>query len=660
MGNTPSTPPPLVSINAPGNDVLVPYGTSLYAIPPLTPGYHPPHAHGNCKGAGCQGASSCHASAPRGPVYTRVGTRPRRQRHGHTEPDVNIREYEYEEDSRSTELGELPETVRMRKGSKMQGPRQHGGRRGMPGPYDGDPRPSSAPVGYMGMRGGQGYPGMHPGVEDMGVGMGMDPSVMRPGMYPGVYPTGPGMPPHMSVPPQYASHESMHRYPPGMGGMHSANPYAAHPPRPPPPSTSSPPPSPKRISPAVQAAIDAAVQKSAEMAGKSRSTPTRSRTSPAALAKDKNNEWGEGIDTCICTTDCKCRKGERAAGWYEGVADIDGEEVPVRGKLNTRWVLVDDLGKDCGDHTDCKKSSSSSSTSSDTETSQSKSKKKKSDKKKSEKISNAGKLEDLQAEIDKMKKPAGLKQGPSPYTGHGPGLGPSDMEGWHPEMMQQLRMMEMSGDPYRMGRVNGMDATGAMQGKFNPMTMRNLRGPRMPPRPGMRRRYEDDGFVENYEDMGGASPGNPYAHPSAMSAKRRNKDSMQPKGRTGFGLRGGLFDSDSEPSTAIRKNTSKRGGGTLGGRLARSGRNRPHFEFDDTSVSFGPRRQSGMESFGTDEDGEPPMYNLPKRGVGDRDEGASPRNGRSRISPPGGRGGVRSGRTVGKQARAETDDDEDY
>ncbi|KAF3051146.1 hypothetical protein E8E11_009756 [Didymella keratinophila] len=457
MGNTPSTPPPLVSINAPGNDVLVPYGTSLYACPPAATGVHPPNHHSPCPHIEHTGAICQHCqSAPQGPVYSRIPTRSQR-RHGHPEPDVRIREYD--EESSSTELG----SVRMRreKGGKMADMRRR---------YDIDPRPSSAPAGYAGLRGGQAGPGTC-GSDEMGQNGMHQYAGMYPQMYPGVYPQGPGMSPHASVPPQYASHESMPGY---AHPQRNGNVYASHPPRPPPPSvtsTSSSSKSRSRSRPlpsAIQAAINVAIQKSTGATGGSSYPLSRSKTSPAIYIKDSNNKdrWGDGMDTCICTTNCKCRKGERAVKWYEGMADIGGKEVPVRAKLNTRIVLKDDIGKDCGDHSGCKKKtdldSSSSSSSSDTETSTSKRKKKS---KKVAKPEKAGKLDDLQAELEKLTQAEAMKQGgsygpygPSPFTGYGSG----PFEGHGPETMS--RMMEMR-DPYRMGRMGRMDPTAKMQAK---------------------------------------------------------------------------------------------------------------------------------------------------------------------------------------------------
>ena len=684
---------------------MVPYGTSLYACPPRTPGYHPSHSPrsshlgGDCKRANCQ---HCRGTTPRGPVYRAVDPlydkgRLRRNKHGRSEADVNIREYDDEEDRRSTDLGEVSETKRMgRKEGKMKGMRRQvmedqglrdqearmsGGRRGVPGPYDVDPRvygvdqrPTSALAGYAGLRGGQG----HLGMEDMAMG-GMPYPSMHPSMHPGApYPMPyPGFSPHGSIPPQYASHESM-GYPPGIGGLQAAHPYASaspRPPRPPPPSTSSPSPSPnpvsKKLSPSLQAAIEAAVQKSAEMGSKSRTKPTRSKTSPTTFVNGKHvhvssDGWGDGINTCICTTNCKCRKGERATGWYEGIVEnTEGEEVPVRGKLNTRWVLADDLGKDCGHHTTRRKSASSSG--SDTETSRSmQGNKHKNKNKKNAKKDRVERLEDLESKIDKMEEEAALRRGSSPFAGQGYDLDPNMLE-----HIEGLRTMKMTDDTHGMDRVGGMGATERTQGTYDPMTTRNKRGPRMPPKiDGMRMRFGDDGNSDGYEYSGGASPGNPYARPKTLSGKGRYGHPFRSKPHASFGIRGGTSVTESESTLSARKSIHKNS------RQARNGKLRPHFGLDDTDISLGPRRYTGIRRKHSSEESAAEMYSSPSKSctVGvigvllaetfvDHDSGGKNevlRSGRPRIGPQERRGGARHGRTAGRQPCAETDDEESY
>lgn len=554
-----------------------------------------------------------------------------------------------------------------RKESKMQDMRGLGRGR-MPGPYNIDPRPNSAPAGYADIRGGQGHPGMNQGVDAMVMNGMMPYAGMHPGMYPGVYHQGLNLSPHPSVPPQYAPHEYMPEYPHGMGGPRNAVTHQSHQPRPPPLSTTSSSSSKSRSKPvpsAIQAAIDEAIQKSTGNGGNPKGPLSRSDSSPVTLTKDNSDGWGDGIDTCICTTNCKCRKGERAVKWYEGMAKIGGEEVPVRAKLNTRFVLKDDIGKDCGDHSGCKKASSSkscSSSSSDTESSKPKKCKRKS-RRKAKKAGKADTLDDLQAELDMMKRAAAMKQGGPYESTRFARYGPGNEEGYDPKMTN--RMMEMR-DPYGMGRVGGMNATGKLQGMYDPLTTRNLRQPRVPPKPGMRIRRENYGFEGDRGNFGRASPSNPYAQPSTMRGKGRKSNPMPPRRTPRLGLLREP-ESDSEPSTSTRR----RGMGDV-----RPGKSRA-FELDDLDISLDPRRQSVMRDFCSDGDEEPTMYHLPSkscivsvfglrlaetslvRGDGEKNSGTSPWSKLSRISPPGRKGGVRKGRSEGKQACAETDDDED-
>jgi hypothetical protein len=385
--------------------------------------------------------------------------------------------------------------------------------------------------------------------------------------------------------------------------------------------------------------------------------------------------WGDGIDTCTCTTNCKCRKGERATGWYEGVADIEGEQVPVRGKLNTRWVLTDDLGKDCGDYTACNKStktsSNSSPSSSGTEASAPKHSRKSKGKKNAKKERVDG-LEALKPKNDKAKEAAALQGGtsylPSPFARDGDDLGPNMLE-----HMERLRLAKTAGIPYGMSRVGGMDVTGRMQGIYDFMTTRNGRSPRIPPKPdGMRMRFGDDGGCE---DTGAASLGNPYAQPRARSGKGRYSHPSRSVLRAGLGFRRegreAASETESESKSSFRRGVRKTD------RQAREGRFHPHFELDDADVSLGPGKQSRIGKKNSIEESPAEMYSSPSKscmggvirvllaesciedGSGERDKELPLRTGRRCISPPGRRGGARLGRAAGRQARAETDDDED-
>ncbi|KAF2015375.1 hypothetical protein BU24DRAFT_491626 [Aaosphaeria arxii CBS 175.79] len=64
----------------------------------------------------------------------------------------------------------------------------------------------------------------------------------------------------------------------------------------------------------------------------------------------EGQEWIQGhpfLDACICTTNCTCRKGHRVLYREE-----NGEGGRASGEI--RYVLKEQLGKDCGDHSKCR------------------------------------------------------------------------------------------------------------------------------------------------------------------------------------------------------------------------------------------------------------------------------------------------------------------
>ncbi|KAJ4355779.1 uncharacterized protein N0V89_003800 [Didymosphaeria variabile] len=74
------------------------------------------------------------------------------------------------------------------------------------------------------------------------------------------------------------------------------------------------------------------------------------RTQPAnKRAGPSGKEWIPGenafLDACTCTTNCTCRKGARVLYRHQGQGD---EEQNIWGEI--RYVIKDDLGRDCGDH----------------------------------------------------------------------------------------------------------------------------------------------------------------------------------------------------------------------------------------------------------------------------------------------------------------------
>lgn len=82
-----------------------------------------------------------------------------------------------------------------------------------------------------------------------------------------------------------------------------------------------------------------------------RSQPTNRRAGPSG------HEWlpsdNAFLDACTCTTNCNCRKGARVLYRHQGQGQGQGD-----GEHNTwgeiRYLLKDDLGRDCGDHSRCK------------------------------------------------------------------------------------------------------------------------------------------------------------------------------------------------------------------------------------------------------------------------------------------------------------------
>lgn len=76
------------------------------------------------------------------------------------------------------------------------------------------------------------------------------------------------------------------------------------------------------------------------------------RGSPAnRKAGPSGQEWIEGdpfLDACTCTTNCNCRRGQRVL-YRSRAQGREGQD----GWGEIRYVLKDDLGRDCGDHSKC-------------------------------------------------------------------------------------------------------------------------------------------------------------------------------------------------------------------------------------------------------------------------------------------------------------------
>ena len=214
-----------------------------------------------------------------------------------------------------------------------------------------DPRTKGSP-GY-GMRGGGGGDGS-PGLESIDM---------------------------HSQPPEYTPHASTPHYPHGplspprnMNNLHTGFQNAAAPPFSPPNSPllprHSPSPAPQRRRPLANYAntpMGAYTSPSSPTAAAPRRPSTSARINRAE-PRDRHigpsgNEWLRGdsfLDACRCTTNCTCRKGQRVLyrarrGKYGRTDAEDGDAGSETGREEgeIRYILKDDLGRDCGDHGAC-------------------------------------------------------------------------------------------------------------------------------------------------------------------------------------------------------------------------------------------------------------------------------------------------------------------
>lgn len=347
MGASHSTPPPCVdvpTIYAPYGRIQVPAGSPFAIYPPPPPRRRPrprPYPH------------------------------PRRLRVDYGEED------EWESESESELDMEMPRMPRgggfgmgMRGGMGGRGmgmgrgmefyeedrPRSAPGGMGYPAMAMGNSRMSGPP---MGMGGGMGPPGMggpmgmggpggmSGGLGDMG---GRPPPDMGDMQRPGGMMGGPpqdmnGMP---DLPPRYSS-----------GPPHGQNPYAFGPQSVGSRSsaTARPPRRPQGANKDI--AMGAYAAPSPKISRSHTSTTTAERMH-RKTAGGSGKEWIKGddfLDACICTTNCTCREGHRVLyRSRDDGGDSDGEGRYRSGEI--RYILKKDLGKDCGDHSGCKKDDS--------------------------------------------------------------------------------------------------------------------------------------------------------------------------------------------------------------------------------------------------------------------------------------------------------------
>ncbi|CAN9306266.1 unnamed protein product [Alternaria alternata] len=541
-------------------------------------------------------------------------------------------------------------------GGGMSGMKRRGGLRGFEGM---DLRPRSAPEMQMG-----GYPGMG------GMPMGMPGSPRIGGMEAirglGAMGAMGGMQPP-GMPPEYTSNPSMPRFGAGAG----INPYAD---REVAPSQSSSRSSPDTSQPTRRADRKIPkhyehIPKGAYANAEKHGRKSRSRADPQTSARlNRGQPWNKQVgpsggellggdaflDACICTTACNCRKSERviylARNDPRKGSDSDEEDYTY-GSGEIRYILKTDLGKDCGDHSGCKKSESS-----DSEKEQ-KSKKKKKDKKEEKKrkdefdefkediLEALNGLQDLKKDSHQRDR---TESGPTRQPFGGAGIRPSafsinDMD-MNPRIAQQMGMM--NGDPYGTGRMPpGMaDPTGKW--RMHPsMELGRMGG-------GM----ESTGLGGFENDMG--MMGNPYMQPGMMSKKGMRPSFMSHRGAKAgrqFSNGGMRMDMDMDQVAAMygRAMGGGRGGMMMMGGGGGGGGRRAHLdsESDGFDLGLGPSMRSGMrQQAGRDRAGRGSRRpgnedkDIPIR----RDFGGSP------LARANG------SQDRGKQPRVDTDDDDAY
>lgn len=226
---------------------------------------------------------------------------------------------------------------------------------------------------------------------------------------------------------------------------------------------------------------------------------TRSRTEPTTAQKlnrgqssnrpigPSGKEWIQGdafLDACRCTTGCTCRGGHRVLYRSRDDAGSESDGSPRYQSGEIRYILKSDLGKDCGDHSNCvpkKAGSSSSSSASSTTTS----KREKEDKKRKEEMRQL-KNEMLEAVEAGIRKARSSKAGSvaSPRVGF-TGLDGGGGMGMMPNIGgvmggMDTNMAHMGGGPTGMPLPGiGMTSTGFPPG-VNPYSI-PMPMPKLPP-----------------------------------------------------------------------------------------------------------------------------------------------------------------------------------
>jgi hypothetical protein len=325
---------------------------------------------------------------------------------------------------------------------------------------------------------------------------------------------------------------------------------------------------------------------------------SRRHTSPTATDRihrktgGSGKEWIKGddfLDGCMCTTNCTCREGHRVL-YRSRDAPYDDPDGEVRyGQGEIRYILKRDIGKDCGDHSNCKKKDDS-----DNEVKASKKEKKKEEKKRKEEFQGFKEdmLEALDERFDALKKAKSSKAGSvssprPPFAEMGTPFGMSaDPNAMSPNMSTMMGLpMNMPGsNPYAMAMPG--NAMGGMPG-ISKMPQAGMSGAPMQMRSGqmpMRgMTFEDEISMADVEGVG---VGNPY-----LGAGR----GMRPRFTSPSGRRDprGL-DMDIMEEFYRRGGLGRGRGGPRARGLMRAPQRRGHFGSDDSFP--GPRQKAREDS----------------------------------------------------------------
>jgi hypothetical protein len=345
-------------------------------------------------------------------------------------------------------------------------------------------------------------------------------------------------------------------------------------------------------------------------------------------------EWIHGnafLDACVCTTNCNCRKGQRVL--YRAQAQ-DGEGHDGFGEI--RYIMRDELGRDCGDHGGCHRDE-------EDEEKSSRSRKKKGKEKKKKK---------------KGRKAIG-KGGESDSD--------DDGESVHSEMMKTMKKMEARLQDLSLQQNNGGGGggmgmnTGVSHIPFssagipqNDIGM-NIRNPQAQfGSPGFPQNQMNPAMMQQFQM--GAMQGPPRAPSFSMGmAPHGGGPQLGPMGGGGRPHRyipnDGMMMETYDEGNSVRESDDMMGPRRFGGRLddmprrpPRMGDRRgPRHEYMDPPPRKPPRRGGrrggfGHDFLGFDERPPPPGGRGMGMGMGERSRGRGRGRGRGRDLRHGGGG----------------------